>query len=257
MANSHSSSRSRTRRVIENEKISAADIRKAVDGIPTDYANQREIGSALSQTVEALKGIGLCLFAAFALTASALEWQDVPAETVIGEGLTITNGEICVTASNDRFVTDIDGAGHSITNSPMATTNFVWEVVGSVTNNLPSGGGIDGEAVTNIVEGVVADATNAIPCGVAIDLRGDGSETVRDAALSGTAYTEWSAYGELPDGRMTYGLSLMFDEIAQHEAFSGRYPARTNIPALPASATVGELVDAINAVATALRKEEP
>ncbi|MBQ6926514.1 MAG: hypothetical protein IJQ73_17915 [Kiritimatiellae bacterium] len=119
------------------------------------------------------------------------------------------------------------------------------------------GGGIDGEAVTGIVERVVADATNAIPRGVAIDLRGDGSETVRDAALSGTAYTEWDIYGELPDGQLTYGLRLLFDEIAQHEAFSGRYPARTNIPVLPASATVGELVDAINAVATALRKEEP
>ena len=91
------------------------------------------------------------------------------------------------------------------------------------------GGGTDGQAVTGIVERVVADATNAIPRGVAIDLRGDGSETVRNAALSGTAYTEWSAYGELPDGQLTYGLSLMFDEIAQHEAFSGRYPEKTSL----------------------------
>lgn len=117
--------------------------------------------------------------------------------------------------------------------------------------------GLDGGAVTGIVERIVADATNAIPRGVEIDLRGDGSETVRNAALSGTAYTEWSAYGELPDGQLTYGLGLLFDEIAKHEAFSGRYPARTNIPALPASATVGELVDAFNAIANALRKEEP
>lgn len=151
-----------------------------------------------------------------------------------------------------RLTTDLDAAGHSITNSPMATTNFVWEALA----NFAPEGGIDGEAVTGIVERVVADATNAIPRGVEIDLRGDGSETVRDAALSGTAYTEWTAYGELPDGQLTYGLGLLFDEIAQHEAFSGRYPARTNIPALPASATVGDLVDAINAVATALRKEE-
>ena len=141
-------------------------------------------------------------------------------------------------------------------------TNLVGVSIGdglSISNGVLSapGGGTDGQAVTNIVEGIVADATNSIPRGVTIDMRGDGSAIATNAALSGTAYTEWNNYGELPNGQQAYGLGLVFDEIAQHEAFADRYPARTNIPALPASATVGELVDAINAVATALRKEEP
>ena len=100
-----------------------------------------------------------------------------------------------------------------------------------VVTNAPwgEGGGTDGQAVTNIVEGIVADATNAIPRGVSIDLRGDGTDVVTNAALSGTAYTEWNDYGGLPDGHPKYGLSLLFDEIAQHEAFSTRYPEKTSL----------------------------
>jgi hypothetical protein len=98
--------------------IRASDIRALFADIPTEYANQRSLSEALSQVVTVLKTLGLSVLVAFA--AMATEWQDVPATTVIGEGLTLTNGEIRAT-----------GGG---------------------------GGGTDGQAVTNIVEGIVRDA---------------------------------------------------------------------------------------------------
>lgn len=72
--------------------IRAADIRALFADVPTAYANQRSLSDALSQVVGILQRIGLC--AALALSALATEWQDVPANTVIGEGLTLTNGTI-------------------------------------------------------------------------------------------------------------------------------------------------------------------
>lgn len=88
-----------------------------------------------------------------------------------------------------RLTTDLDAGGHTVTNSNLATTNFVWDVVGAVTNNLPTGGGI----TTNDVKAIVGEEA---------------------------------------------------------------YATRINLPPLPADATVGDLVDALNAVAAALRKEE-
>ena len=129
-----------------------------------------------------------------------------------------------------RLTTDLDADGHTVTNSNLATTNFVWEVVGAVTNNLPSGGVDDGEVVTNIVYGIVAAATNGLP-------NEDAVWRVADARAAD------HASGALEAARLytDYAISS----------------TRTNLPPVAASATVGELVDAINAISTALRPEEP
>ena len=96
--------------------IRAADIRALFADVPTAYANQRSLSDALSQVVGILQRIGLCAALGLGLRASATEWQDVPADTLIGDGLALTNGAIVATAQ---------------------------------------GGGTDGQAVTNIVEGIV------------------------------------------------------------------------------------------------------
>lgn len=72
--------------------IKASDIRALFANLPTVYPSQRTISDTLAQVVTLLKNFGLCLLFAFA--AHATEWQDVPGDTVIGEGLTLTNGEI-------------------------------------------------------------------------------------------------------------------------------------------------------------------
>lgn len=84
--------------------LKTSDLRAAFADVPTTYSNQRAIASALGQVVEILQRFGLTLTTAIiALTAwdfihaAPLQWQDVPAETVIGSGLSVTNGEIKVT----------------------------------------------------------------------------------------------------------------------------------------------------------------
>lgn len=96
--------------------IRAADIRALFADVPTAYANQRSLSDALAQVVGILQRIGLCAALGLGLRASATEWQDVPANTLIGDGLALTNGAIVAIAQ---------------------------------------GGGTDGQVVTNIVKGIV------------------------------------------------------------------------------------------------------
>ena len=147
-----------------------------------------------------------------------------------------------------RLTTDLDAAGHSITNGPMATTNFVWEVVGAVTNNLPSGG-MDGGAVTNIVEGILTGATNGM---VKVE---DGQVLLDDAEISASAATlGFLAVGDLRAGGSAayYGGEDEDHELAV-KADIASCASRTNLPPLSASATVGDLVDRLNEVIGALR----
>ncbi len=130
-----------------------------------------------------------------------------------------------------RLTTDIDGAGHSITNSPMATTNFVWDVVGSVTNNLPSGGG-----------------------GVTI-----GDNQVTRISDSGTIYWMFFDDGEAIPVVDTDHLEIPYDNLTGKPDFAEKSElaglvASTNLPALPESATVGDLVDSVNAIIGALHE---
>lgn len=86
--------------------IRAADIRALFADVPTAYANQRSLSEALSQVVGILQRIGLCAALGLGLRASATEWQDVPANTVIGEGLALTNGAIVATAGSGGLSTN-------------------------------------------------------------------------------------------------------------------------------------------------------
>ena len=99
--------------------LRASTIRQLFADIPETYANQRSISSALSQVVNILKTIGLAACVAF--TALATEWQDVPADTIIGEGLTLTNGTISAAGGG------LDG---------QAVTNIVEGIVADATNRV-------------------------------------------------------------------------------------------------------------------------
>jgi hypothetical protein len=124
-----------------------------------------------------------------------------------------------------RLTTDLDAAGHSITNSPMATTNFVWDVVGSVTNNLPSGG-IDEETVRSIITPVE-------------DLAIQAKYTAEHA--EGTAEINRQAISDLS----TVAYTGDYADLSGKPDFSG-------IPVLPESATIGDFVDVLRAVLEAL-----
>ncbi len=144
--------------------------------------------------------------------------------------------------SRGRLATDLDGAGHSITNSPMATTNFVWEAVASVTNAPWGASGL----TTNDVRAIVAAATNAIPRGIAVE-----GAPATNLVSSGTVYWISDEYGASPvvDGS---NVLVPFSNIENVPDFA----VRTNLPPVSASATIGELVGSINAVINAMRKED-
>ena len=84
--------------------IKASDIRALFANLPTVYPSQRTISDTLAQVVTLLKNFGLCLLFAFA--AHATEWQDVPGDTVIGEGLTLTNGTISAAGGGGGITTN-------------------------------------------------------------------------------------------------------------------------------------------------------
>ena len=103
--------------------IRAADIRALFADVPTAYANQRSLSAALSQVVGILQRIGLCALVAFA--AMATEWQDVPATTVIGEGLTLTNGTISAAGGGGLSTNDVEAIVATATNGMVRKTGDV------------------------------------------------------------------------------------------------------------------------------------
>ena len=119
-----------------------------------------------------------------------------------------------------RLTTDLDAAGHSITNGPLATTNFVWEALANFS------GGIDENAVTSIVESVVFAATNGLP---------DEEYVWRVSDARAADHAE----GALAAARIYADAAVS--------------ATRTNLPPLSASATVGDLVDRVNAVIGVLK----
>ena len=148
-----------------------------------------------------------------------------------------------------RLTTDLDAGGHTITNSNLATTNFVWVVVGTVTNGM-SGGGVDEDAVRAIVK----DATNGV---IRVDQYGiaviPGEAHIRDGInISNGGIT--SQGGILSYGSVVANMQLSAPSLATGDILlDGReigtvFASRTNLPPLSASATVGDLVDTINAV---------
>ncbi len=160
-----------------------------------------------------------------------------------------------------RLTTDLDAGGHTVTNSNLATTNFVWEVVGAVTNNLPSGGGITTNDVREIIKaggviitGVVTLAGANYPTDDAI-LIVDGRQ-IRTNGNSIEIHGEGnslSIYGMDVDIPEWASLISAGDRQTLPEYIAATAPARTNLPPLSASATVGDLVDRVNAVIGALR----
>ena len=139
--------------------IRASDIRALFADIPTEYANQRSLSEALSQVVTVLKTLGLSALIAFSVLAT--EWQDVPANTVIGDGLTLTNGTISAAG----------GGGLS--------TNDVEAIVATATNGMvrKTGDVMTGPLIFN--DGTVADPQSAFPVTVSGSADGGGTGGLR------------------------------------------------------------------------------
>ena len=184
------------------------------------------------------------------------------------------------------------GVPHNmVSRHTMVNTNLIGAAIGdglSLTNGvLSSTGGTDVGAVSNIVEGVVADATNGM---VKVE---NGQVLLDDAEISAASATlgilavgdllaggaaayyggdgdeyELAVKGDIPDlnnyaGDIHTGGSIDAGEISVQGASVAlqddlaALDVRTNLPPVAASATVGDLVDAINAISPALRPEEP
>ncbi len=106
--------------------VSMSDIREAFADVPTTYSSQRAIGTALGRVVKTLQEFGLCLVAFLALAASATEWQDVPGETVIGDGLMLTNGEIVATAKGGGGGTDGEAVTNIVRSLEKSVAPYMW-----------------------------------------------------------------------------------------------------------------------------------
>ena len=140
--------------------IKASDIRALFANLPTVYPSQRTISDTLAQVVTLLKNFGLCLLFAFA--AHATEWQDVPGDTVIGEGLTLTNGTISAA-----------GGGGGI------TTNDVKAIVATATNGMvrKTGDVMTWPLIFN--DGTAVDPHSAFPVTVSGSADGNGTGGLR------------------------------------------------------------------------------
>ena len=106
---------------------------------------------------------------------------------------------------------------------------------------------------TNDVRAIVADATNGIPRGVTI-----GENRVTRLSESGTIY--WMFYDDeaVPVVDIEH-LEIPYDNLTDKPDFAEKSDlaglvTSTNLPPLAASATVGDLVDRVNAVIGALHK---
>ncbi len=151
--------------------------------------------------------------------------------------------------SRGRLATDLDGAGHSITNSPMATTNFVWDAVASVTNAPWGASGLTTNDVRAIVKDRVANLDGDIVTSGRIRSYGDSVAglnlyAISDGPGTGRVFAEDGVY-----------IGPSASPAATHDDLAA-LDIRTNLPPVSASATVGELVDSINAVINAMRKED-
>ncbi len=183
-----------------------------------------------------------------------------------------------------RLTTDLDAGGHTVTNSNLATTNFVWEAVGTVTNNLPSGGGISTNDVRGLIESESpVQSVNGYTGDVSLDVsdiagaapveRPEFAGSVEIDGNEGDPYLGIGSQNGHPITTIFQDRILVFDadghghniyfptrgtqdEFALGSDLAG-LAARTNLPPLAASATVGDIVDAVNTVINAMKKEEP
>ena len=159
-----------------------------------------------------------------------------------------------------RLTTDLDAAGHSITNGPMATTNFVWEALSGFT---PSSGGLTTNNVRDIVDektasGFLRDTGDQQLSGtlnVSQQTRA-GGHTILGA--SSVTIDNEGVKIEKPTGTggTTYGLNAIThgeDTINLPDA-SGTIALTTDIPSTTGFATSTEVAE-VRAEASAARVE--
>ena len=223
--------------------LKASDIRALFADVPTSYANQRSLSAALSQVVTILKTLGLSALVAF--MAMATEWQDVPANTVIGEGLTLTNGTISAAGggTDGRAVTNIvNGIVADKTlmaNADGVVTNRSTVKVSNldVSNQVHIGGGMmfyhPGGTEDFVANDEVARQGDLAPYAKTADL---GTAAYRDANEFATAADEALVY-QLLTNRLS-GVTFDFATVAGlYLAISNIVAAQggaiTNFPAIP------------------------
>lgn len=244
--------------------IKASDIRALFANLPTVYPSQRTISDTLAQVVTLLKNFGLCLLFAFA--AHATEWQDVPANTVIGDGLTLTNGTIsaagggtdgqAVTNIVEGILADATNGMVKVENGQVLLDDAEISAAGATlgilaVGDLRAGGaaafyGGDGDEYELAVKGDIPDLGNytgdivtggRISAG-AIDVQGTplGTAAYRDATEFATATDEALIY-QLITNRLS-GVTFDFSTVAGlYLAISNIVAAQggtiTNFPAIP------------------------
>ncbi len=145
-------------------------------------------------------------------------------------------------------------------------TNLIGAVVGeglSLSNGVLSstggGGGTDGQTVTNIVEGIVAAATNGMVkvegdyAHVDANLVVNNGVSASDISAEYTIYSSDSISGKDIEARESLSVAGKTLGTAAYRN-ANEFATATNLPALPPSATVGEIVDKLNAVIGALHE---
>lgn len=206
----------------------------------SDFTNVQEISvntiknvaGKVNEILAILKGTA----GAVALALFALAAQGVPFEEVLPTTAVDTNTVGIAHERIEGAITAAAGIGGTVSNI--------------VTKSYVEGLGPEIGLTTNAVQDIV---TNALPAIVPWDPE---TQVLNIGSQGGI---QW---GDTPVGILLYNGHLIFND-GHHSSAQligtsdlADYVIRTNLPALPASATVGELVDHLNAIVNAMRKEE-
>ena len=203
-----------------DEKIGREELAEALAEIEdlTTKSTQRDIRMKVNQILSLLRGLITIAQVAVVLFVTGLAFA-VPWENVPPN-----------TPVNTEIVGSEIGAGLTLEDGVLSSD------------------GVTGGTVTNIVNGIVVNATNSIPLGIEVD-----GTPARKVVSSGSIV--WDFY----DGSATptvdpQGVIIDWANIADRPDIDA-LDIRTNLPPVSATATVGDLVDTLNAVIGALHKE--
>lgn len=202
--------------------IRASDIRALFADIPTEYANQRSLSEALSQVVTVLKTLGLSVLVA--LSALATEWQDVPANTVIGDGLTLTNGTISAAGggTDGRAVTNI-------VNGIVADNALMANADGVVTNrSTVKVSNLDVSNQVHIGGGMMfyhPGGTEDFVANDEVARQGDLAPYAKTADLGTAAYRDANEFATAADEALVYQLLMGSNVVAEVTNYNSRVRA--------------------------------
>lgn len=235
--------------------LRASTIRQLFADIPESYSNQRSLSAALSQVVNILKTIGLA--ACIAFTALATEWQDMPADTVIGAGLTLTNGTISAAGGGGIGTNDV----RAIIEADAGPTNRLIHAddIGDVSISgaiyatdifTSSGVSATGDIIGANIYGADVSAGGDLKSDGSLEIGGNayivGTLTVGNNEVKSAAYHDASEFATAADEALVYQLltnrlsGITFDfatvaglYLAISNIVAAQGGAITNFPVIP------------------------